>query len=467
MKFKVSKVFITIVVLALVASAGVYIWQDLAIPKEKISIVLKVEERESVQDIVQKLKDQGILQKKVYFYFTQFIFGNGKPIQPGGYKLSNQMTVREMVRALEGESWSKLVTLPPDLSKEEISDIVSDALGWELLDRQFFPNTYAGMQWQKYDEAIDKMIEEEFEGDKTKVQAFLTLSSLYHDPEYDFFKNMYIPGTYEIPREYSRAQVGGIFIDEFEKKYPDEEVALKQFINNEALQSVTKLIDTEMVLMPDIVAVPPTDVTYKNIDGRSYVLFTTSYWNKGRGPLELLADPRTKDITGDINRDVYQRIYRLDGNYSEKLSGNFLWHKPHLHYHFTDFAVYTLEPVELDDPKVKFTEKYSYKSTFCVRDSEPIDLSHPGSSKEPSFRICGRERQGISSGWADSYYYTYVDQKFDITDAPKGLYKLSIIINPKNRFQEITTNNNVGEVLLAIDVKNKKIEVIEKNQHGI
>jgi len=223
-----------------------------------------------------------------------------------------------------------------------------------------------------------------------------------------------------------------------------------------------------MVLMPDIVAIPPQDLVLKQTDGKTNLLFTTSYWNKGRGPLELIPDQSVKGIQADHERNIYQRIYSLDGDYTERLSGKFLWHSPHLHYHFQDFAVYELEPLgnPLTGASIPKVDKQSQKSTFCIRDSEPIDLSHPGADKAASYTICGKERQGISPGWADSYYYTYVDQKFDVTNFPKGTYRLTIKINPLNRFDEITKDNNIGEVIFDLDVTNNKLTILSEKNYG-
>ena len=121
----------------------------------------------------------------------------------------------------------------------------------------------------------------------------------------------------------------------------------------------------------------------------------------------------------------------------------------------------------LDENNVKNSIGQSQKSTFCVRDSEPIDLSHPGAIKSASYNICGRERQGISPGWADSYYYTYVDQRFDVTGFAKGKYSLKIVINPENRFDEITKDNNVGEAIIDLDLINNKVKVLEEKNYGL
>ena len=463
-------VLITIIV-AIVLAIGAYLfflfWSEAPLAE----IDLQVEKSDTIHTIASKLKDGGIIKHRAFFYFSYYVFGGQEDIEPAGYKLSSTMRTRDMIYTLEAKPMSKFVEIPAKASKDEIGAVLADALSWNALDRQFFSHTYAGMQWQHYQEHIEEVFQKKYGWDESKTHTFLTLSALYYDGSYDFLKNMYVPGKYEIPIGSSRAQVAGILIDRFVLDNKDDRVALERFIDQTSAGSVVKLIDEQMVLMPDIVAIPPQDLTLRKDGDQTYLLFTTSYWNKGRGPLELIADPKTKGKVGDYDRNVYQRIYKLDGDYTERLSGKFLWHSPHLHYHFQDFAVYTLEPVSIGNSTsqkvLASANRQSHKSTFCVRDSEPVDLAHPGADKSASYSICGKERQGISPGWADSYYYTYVDQKFNVTNLTSGEYKLQVSINPLNRFDEITKDNNVGEVLLDLDVENNKVKVISEKNYGL
>lgn len=461
-----SKRVFFVTFLAIVASVVIYFWQVNKIELPVIERVFVVSEKDNVHTIAERLKEDGLVSHRTFFYLAYYAYAPRNTFKPGGHQLSTAMSLREMVYVLQGEPWAKYVTIPEGATKEKIAEILGTALGWEELDVQFFANTYAGMQWQRYEEVVQNAFKERYAWTDSKKETFLTLSSFYYDNLYDFFKNAYVPGTYEIPVSVSRAQAAGILIDRFAKENADhEDTAMRAVLDTEAMDAVAKLIEEEMVLMPDIVAIPAEDLTLMEKDGRTLLAFSTSYWNRGRGPLELVADPRTKNVGGDTERKVYQRLYHLDGDYEERLSGTFLWHQTHLHYHFADFATYTLEALEAENSD--YNGFISLKSTFCVRDSEPIDLAHPGAQKSASYKGCGKERQGISPGWADSYYYTYKDQQFDVTNAPAGQYRLTITINPEDRFQEITKDNNVGEVVLYLDVKNHKVEVLEEKQYGI
>lgn len=465
--FSFRVLMVSIVAIAIAITA--YLTLLYTSPTSPADVHFRVGEKDTVHTIAQRLTTEGVIKHRIFFYFTYYIFGRQDPIDPGGYKLSNTMKVREIVRVLELNPASTYVLIPDDVSKEDIAGILADALGWGMLDRQYFSHTYAGMQWQKYQELIEESFQKQYKWNDTKTHTFLTLSALYYDGAYDFLKDMYVPGTYEIPLDASRAQTAGILIDRFSVEHPDDRQALARFIDRPSADSVVKLIEEQMVLMPDIVAMPAQDMTLKEAGDRTYLQFTTSYWNKGRGPLELIPDESTKGVRTDHDRKIYQRIYSLDGDYTERLSGTFLWHSPHLHYHFQDFAIYELEPLgsPLGAGNIPKVDKQSQKSTFCIRDSEPIDLSHPGADKKASYTICGKERQGISPGWADSYYYTYVDQKFDVTNFPKGTYRLTIKINPLSRFDEITKENNVGEVIFDLDVSNDKITITSEKTYGL
>jgi cell division protein YceG involved in septum cleavage len=459
-----KRLFIFIILTAGI-SFGIYWYMQ---PKKEALVgdyTFRIEKIDNPYQIASRLKEKGVVKSPLLFYASYLLLGKNNFAAAGAYKLSSSMSVKDIIYTFEEKPWAKYIEIPPGLSKEELGKLIGNELGWDLIDIQYFGKTLSGMQWQDYEEYLEEIFTKKYDWKKTKIESFLTLSSLYYDEELDFFKNMYVPGTYEIPSNSSRAEVAGILIERFDSENRDKEETLNRYLDKTTMDNVAKLIEDEMILMPDIVAVPPKDVTLKKEGNKTYLLFTTSYWNKGRGPLELIADSKTKGKVGDYDRDVYQRIYHLDGDYTERVSGRFLWHDTHLHYHFQDFAIYEFIPIEIDDEKYK--EVKSFKSTFCIRDSEPIDLSHPGAQRDPDYKICGKERQGISPGWADSYYYNYIDQRFDISNIPRGTYKLKIVINPKDRFDEITLDNNVGEALLFIDPEKMQVRVLSEKQYGI
>ena len=214
-------------------------------------------------------------------------------------------------------------------------------------------------------------------------------------------------------------------------------------------------------LLPDLVPMPASDLTLmRGEDGELRLLFSTTYLNQGLGTMELRADPATKGIRADIDRDVLQRVYLKDGGYRDKVVGNFLWHQEHLHYHYADFIVYDL--ISEDDPDHPDLTGILQKSTFCLRDISRVTSEVAGKKQEATYKICGKELQGVSVGWGDTYYYNYPDQALNIESLESGRYRLTFIANPEKRIDELAYSNNTAYVIFNYDKPGEKIEVIEE-----
>src|SRR6185436_19947847 len=110
------------------------------------------------------------------------------------------------------------------------------------------------------------------------------------------------------------------------------------------------------------------------------------------GRLELRAGE-----TGSAGQNVYQRIYLSDGGHYDTLAGTFVWHPAHNHFHFNDYAVYTLQPYNAPGGSART----AVKTTFCVLDSTKINGSLPGAPANAFFTTCGATVQGMSVGWGD------------------------------------------------------------------
>jgi hypothetical protein len=196
----------------------------------------------------------------------------------------------------------------------------------------------------------------------------------------------------------------------------------------------------------------------KRSGDRTILTFSTSYWNNGDGPLELIADPKTTGVSGDIDRNVYQRVYRSDGSVRDHVAGHFLWHNEHLHYHFADFVDYILESADGND----VSSEIKTKATFCVRDVEHTSAMLGGLSEDtPTYAVCGKEKQGISVGWSDTYFYTYAGQDMDISNLPSGRYRLYFHVDPFGRFDELDVSNNVSSAVFDLDVESLSATVVE------
>jgi hypothetical protein len=181
----------------------------------------------------------------------------------------------------------------------------------------------------------------------------------------------------------------------------------------------------------------------QDLSGAKQLVFSATTWNNGDGPLVLVADE--PDRTAE-KQNVYQRVFLSDGTFYDRLAGTFVWHPSHNHFHFEDYALYTLQ--RFDAPGG--SERTSAKTSFCIMDTTKVDTRLPGAPKKPVYVTCGNVMQGMSVGWGDTYGSQLAGQSIDLTDLPDGDYKLIIEADPKNRLLEINDSDNTSCVLLRI-----------------
>jgi hypothetical protein len=116
----------------------------------------------------------------------------------------------------------------------------------------------------------------------------------------------------------------------------------------------------------------------------------------------------------------------------------FIWASCHGHYHFEQFADYSL--LDTNGNVVAA----GHKVGFCLE-----DVRAWSSSANPSQRY-NCSSQGIQSGWADVYAAGLPCQYIDVTDVNPGTYILQLVVNPAGLIKESNTNNNVTTNLVTI-----------------
>ena len=188
-------------------------------------------------------------------------------------------------------------------------------------------------------------------------------------------------------------------------------------------------------LRPNLVAFPAAPLSLSVVrEGSATLLrFATTSWNHGTGPLELIAGEISSD---NQRRKVYQRVYLSDGGHYDNYAGEFEYHPEHSHFHFENYALYTLKPVNAPGA----SQALSAKTTFCVMDTTKVDLNAGGAV----YTTCGAEIQGMSVGWGDTYGASLPGQSFDVTGFPEGDYDIIIEIDPKTLLIETTRGDNTS-----------------------
>lgn len=123
----------------------------------------------------------------------------------------------------------------------------------------------------------------------------------------------------------------------------------------------------------------------------------------------------------------------------------FVFSPCHGHYHFESYAAY-----EVQDGAGNVVAP-GHKQAFCLMDFEPWT----GGWNTGEGYDCGY--QGISSGWADTYYNGLDCQFVDITDVPdlNGTYTVQIHVNHDELIAEGDYSNNVLRASVDLSTVNR------------
>ena len=206
----------------------------------------------------------------------------------------------------------------------------------------------------------------------------------------------------------------------------------------------------QVELRPNLQPLPAWNITLSN----GLLSFNTTSWNSGIGPLELIAGKANNRAK---KQKVYQRVYYSNGTHVDYLAGDFVWHKSHNHFHFEQYARYTLQLASAPAQ----SQRTSEKTTFCVMDTTSVNTSLSGAPSNAFYSTCGNVKQGMSVGWGDTYGSYLAGQSIDVTGLDDGVYNLIIQIDPQSRLLELDDTDNSSCVLLDLSIRNSTV-----NLHG-
>ncbi len=357
------------------------------------------------------------------------------------------------------EPVSTAIFLRSGLDRESISEEIGENLNWTSENKEHFAHALRNIQWDAFNQDLLSLFTQKFRWNESDHEIFLTHSSDFMGFETDILEYAYASGEYEVSEDHSPAEVAEMFVNRVKRENQNLISFLDGKISAEMEAEINDYVKEKTELLPDLISLPPQDVGIRfNEDGRILLVFSTTYYNTGLGNLELVADPETSEESGDTVRTIFQRIYHKNGSFRDVPVGNFEWHEEHLHYHFENFIEYKLAAAEGSPQDEDFL--LIEKATYCVRDITRIDLEHID-PVPADYLICGKEKQGVSVGWGDTYFQTYGSQNFDITNLSSGIYRLSFYVNPENLFEEITNENNESHALIEINKETGLVEILE------
>jgi hypothetical protein len=178
----------------------------------------------------------------------------------------------------------------------------------------------------------------------------------------------------------------------------------------------------------------------------NFLRFAATVWNAGNSP--LVVDGFR--VEGQELMDAYQYFFDGDGNqtgYQKVGSFEYDDKETHEHWHFRDFARYSLLRAD------KTTAAVSKKESFCLANTDSIDQTVPNADWNPEntdlSTDCGQPgslslREVLASGWGDTYAQFRAGQSFNLKDLPNGTYYIATIANPAHRLIESSTDDNVS-----------------------
>jgi hypothetical protein len=218
---------------------------------------------------------------------------------------------------------------------------------------------------------------------------------------------------------------------------------------------------------PDLRALPAWSIA---ADG-DYVVFAATVWNAGKSP--LLVDGFRQ--AGKDVMDAYQ--YSVDAKGKQlgyQNVGTMKWdpREEHHHWHFKDFARYSLVD---KNKKQLFVSK---KEAFCLANTDAVDYTVKGADWHPYNTeletACGEHsslavREVLSSGSGDTYEQFRPGQSLSLKGRPNGTYYVKVEANPERRLAESDLSNNVSYRKITVGgkprhrtVKAEKVGIINE-----
>ncbi len=197
--------------------------------------------------------------------------------------------------------------------------------------------------------------------------------------------------------------------------------------------------------LPDIAALPAWGFqTAADSGGHDQLQFSATVWNAGPAPLVVDGFRGSRQD----RMDAYQNFYLGARRVGYRKVGSFQYdpRQGHEHWHFKDFASYSLLSAK-GSQVVR-----SGKEAFCLGPTDPEDLTVMGAIWRLisiGFSDCGSRsslslREALPAGWGDTYVQSLPGQSFDITKVPNGVYLIEVHANPHGRLLETSSVNNVS-----------------------
>ncbi|MBI4973710.1 endolytic transglycosylase MltG [Candidatus Roizmanbacteria bacterium] len=133
-------------------------------------------------DVIKELKDRGFIKNTNAFEFLMNVIAPGKKIESGGFRLSGNMSAQDVLHKITNRPDLVWVTFGGCLRKEQIGEILAEALKWS-------------------DDDLNKW------------------NTIYTNSKPEYKEGVYYPDTYLLPIDESGEQIAGRLIARFNEKF--------------------------------------------------------------------------------------------------------------------------------------------------------------------------------------------------------------------------------------------------------
>lgn len=210
----------------------------------------------TTENVADLLFEQGFIKNKTDF--TLAFSAKGGEVTPGGYKLSKEASVLQVVDVLYEKPYLRWVMIPPGLRKEEIASLLAKTLDWSATEKQ---------KW---------------------ITTDTTTKS-------DYFEGTYFPDSYLIPADESPLNVANRIISKFDEKFAPY---LSQF-NSQNIKWTTGLTFASIVQR-------------EAANSEDMPLIAGILWNRLNTGMPLQVDATLQYVRGDVGNGWWAPISVAD-----------------------------------------------------------------------------------------------------------------------------------------------------------
>ena len=197
--------------------------------------------------------------------------------------------------------------------------------------------------------------------------------------------------------------------------------------------------------------------------------FANQIQNVGTGPLTMRfqflgAGPQGARV-GFVNCRMQQVVDRSDGAELFRPAGACVFHPSHAHFHYQNFAEYSLHRVRPNGRTDPTALRKSTKRGFCLTDGRNFAFGTSQNSGRtnwfPNCNLPARvtsqagagevwDTMGISPGWGDVYSWDTPDQYIEVTGVPDGLYDVMSTANPDGGILESSRADDTARTRVCL-----------------